>query len=179
MLRRFRPWLIGAVVACAAVAAGFWFGLHQRQAPVDPDSQSALERARFQNTTGETRKLADLAGRPALLNFWATWCAPCLAELPLLDRTHRERGRDLQIIGIAVDSPEAVHRFQSKVPLALDVWIADANALDLLPKLGNRAGGLPFSVLVDGQGRVLNRHLGALTEASLPAFLAPALPPPK
>lgn len=126
---------------------------------------------RFERPQGGELALAELRGRPLLLNFWATWCAPCLKELPLLDRFQREQARrGLQVVGLAIDGAAPVRDFLQKRPLGFPVGLAGLNGVDLARSLGNLQGGLPFSVLVDGQGQAVERKLGALYEADLASW---------
>ena len=125
---------------------------------------------------GTALPLAPLRGRPLLVNFWASWCVPCVTELPLLDRFHasqQARGTNgWQVVALALDRAVNVRRFLEKTPLAMPVGILDAEAYDLPRRLGNDSGGLPFSVLHDVQGRVALRHLGAVTEGLLSQWVA-------
>jgi len=109
-----------------------------------------------------------LLGRPLLLNFWATWCPPCVQELPMLDAFYQQqREHGWQVLGLAVDQPAAVRKFLGQHPLAFPVAIAGLDGTELSQRLGNDAGGLPFSVLFGKDGTVLDRHLGQLKPEDL------------
>jgi len=120
---------------------------------------------------GEVLRLASLKGRPLLLNFWATWCAPCVKEMPELDRFHAsQRDQGWSVVGIAVDQADPVRQFLTRTPVSFPIGIAGVAALATARALGNEAGGLPFSVLIDAQGRIAQRKLGATTADELSAW---------
>lgn len=161
-----RRLVLGGVAAAAAAAgAGFaWWRLKVDDTPLPADFWSL----RFERPEGGELALAALRSRPLLINFWATWCAPCLRELPLLNQFQRDHGpAGWQVIGLAVDGPTPVREFLAKRPLAFPVGMAGLDGTELARALGNQAGGLPFSVLLDRAGAVRDRKLGALAEADL------------
>ena len=103
-----------------------------------------------------------MQGRPLLLNFWATWCPPCVQELPELAQFQREfRAQGWQVLGLAVDSPTPVREFLKKLPLDFDIGMAGLTGTELARKLGNTQGGLPFSVAFGVDGEVIWRKLGS------------------
>lgn len=167
MKRRTAIFGVGAAAAAAGAGVGVW-RLRVAQAPLPADFWSL----RFERPEGGELLMSSLAGRPLLLNFWATWCAPCIKELPLLDRFQREQAGRWQVVGLAVDGPTPVREFLLKQPLGFAVGLAGLNGVELARSLGNAAGGLPFSVLIDRHGNARERKLGALTEADLAAWAA-------
>ncbi len=123
---------------------------------------------------GRPVELSGLRGRLVLLNFWATWCAPCREEMPAFSRWQRSyRARGLSVIGISMDDDAApVRRFLAQRPVAYPVVIGDA-------ELGERFGGvlgLPLSYLIDPQGRVVARYQGEVDLAAMEAKLRQLLP---
>ena len=122
----------------------------------------------FQDVDGNPVAMAALRGRPLLLNFWATWCGPCVVEMPILDRFARERAADRwQVLALAIDQPDPVRRFIAERTLRLPVAIAGGIGLELSRQLGNRNGGLPFTAAFDSAGRKTHGHLGAVDNGLL------------
>jgi thiol-disulfide isomerase/thioredoxin len=126
---------------------------------------------RWETPAGPDLAMRTFRGHPILINFWATWCPPCIEELPLIDAFFNENSSNgMQVIGIAVDKPAAVRAFLKVSPLRFPVAIAAMTGTDLGRRLGNLNGGLPFSVLVGGSGSILQRKLGRLTATDLAAW---------
>jgi thiol-disulfide isomerase/thioredoxin len=106
-----------------------------------------------------------------LLNFWATWCPPCVTELPLLDRFHRDQPADgWRVVGLAVDQRDAVIEFLSQHPVSFPIALAGADGVGLSRRLGNTAGALPFTVLFGRTGIAFERRLGVVRAADLSAW---------
>lgn len=104
---------------------------------------------------------ADIAGRPALINVWASWCGPCIVEMPELARYAREQGGNgTQVVGIALDDAEAVRDFLTKVPVDYPIALDTPGRSDAGVRLGNVRGVLPYTVLLGADGRVLKRKVG-------------------
>ena len=114
-------------------------------------------------------------GRPLLINVWASWCGPCIEEMPELQRFSAKEGADgVQVVGIALDDPDAVRAFLQRVPVAYPILIESAGPADASVSLGNRKGVLPYSVLVGADGTLLERRVGPFVPGELDAFVAPA-----
>jgi len=164
---RRRRWL-GAGVAGAAAAAGAGFAWW-RLAPgaAQPGVEDALWQRSFTTPDGAPLALADWRGQPLIVNFWATWCPPCVRELPLLSEfAGRKATHGIQVVGLAVDKEPAVQKFLQRQPLAFPVGMA-ADGSQLTRALGNVNGGLPFTVFLDRNGRLRERKIGELSAQDL------------
>jgi thiol-disulfide isomerase/thioredoxin len=158
--------VLGAVAAGAALAGALAGAL----ALQSRSGAAELLSSRFPDLAGQDRRLSEWQGRPFLCNFWATWCAPCREELPLLDAARqRHAAIGLEVVGIAVDNAANVGEYLKSVPVRFPVLVAGAAAIDLMRRLGNAAGGLPFTVSMDAAGRVRGRKLGAYSAPQLEA----------
>lgn len=163
--------LLGTGVAAAAAAAGggVWFWRSSQSAPAADELWSlSLERP-----AGGLLDLSTLRGRPLLLNFWATWCPPCIREMPVLDRFARDHASEgWQVLGIAADNAAPVRQFLDHTPVAYPTVLAGFAGIDLSRRLGNLSGALPFSVVFDRRGRVVQRHMGELRYEQLASWAA-------
>ena len=169
----------------AAAGAGAWWAWQHRQATPPSTGASPAPASRtsptddpnilagdplpsgfwdvhFDTPEGTPFNWGGLQGKPLLLNFWATWCPPCVKEMPELDRFQREfSAAGWQVVGLAVDGPTPVKEFLAKVKVGFGIALAGFGGTELAQTLGNSAGGLPFTVLIDAQGRIRHRKMGA------------------
>jgi thiol-disulfide isomerase/thioredoxin len=155
----------------AASVAGFAFGPWVLRRDAGDDRRVAA--ARFLDLAGHTRTLAEWRGRILVLNFWATWCAPCREEIPML-MAAREKylASGVEIVGIAIDTAAKVSEFVRQLGILYPVLLADAEGLDLMRGLGNQVGGLPYTVVLDRAGMPAARKLGALSFEELNSMLS-------
>jgi thiol-disulfide isomerase/thioredoxin len=122
---------------------------------------------------GKAHQLAEWDGRPVIVNFWATWCAPCRRELPLLNHLQQVYGpKRLQVVGIAVDFADDVRAFLQKMPLRYPVLVGEEDGLEAARAFGVETMAFPFSAFIDSSGRVLLVHLGELHQEQADAILA-------
>lgn len=117
---------------------------------------------------GQPRDIRDYLGRPMLLNFWATWCPPCLREMPLLDELHREHGDEVQVVGVAIDRVGPVVEFLDRLGIDYPVLVGEQDAMDAAEAFGNVSVGLPFTVYADADGTIVGVHLGELLREDMP-----------
>jgi thiol-disulfide isomerase/thioredoxin len=164
------------VVAAAAGIAGYYFNSASPSRPaVDPAAQKLLI-ASFTDLDGKLRTLSPLRGKVLIVNFWATWCLPCREEIPELKKVGRKYGDNgVEITGIALDNASKVRDYAAELSIDYGLLIGNADTLALGKDLGNHAGVLPFTVILDRAGRVAYTHAGALTAATLDTVLAPLL----
>lgn len=162
---RSRRWAIGAV-AVAAAAAGAGVAL-KRFTPGEADMSGFWDRS-FPTPDGGTLALGSLRGQRLLVNFWATWCPPCVEELPLLSAFYDQNKADgWHLLGLAVDKPAPVAQFLARTPVTFPVALAGMEGVDFSRSLGNAAGALPFSVLFAADGSIQQRKIGQLSAKDL------------
>lgn len=138
----------------------------------------ALFAANFRDPSGKATPLAQWRGRPLIVNFWARWCVPCRKEIPELARVReQEKSRGLEVIGIGIeDNAEAVKDFAKAYDMDYPVLLSGDQGLALMRDLGNGKAGLPFTLVIDGQGRILQSKLGPLSGPELDRAVATLLP---
>lgn len=166
-----RRWLAGGM-ALAAAAAGAWVAWEQtRDMSTNDEALQAFWDLQLMQPDGGQMALSSLRGKPVLVNFWATWCPPCVREMPLINQfaqSQAARGTHaVQVLGIAVDQAANVNRWIARQPLAFPVVLAGAGGVSMTRTLGNISGGLPFTILFDAQGQVQQRKIGELSEQDL------------
>ncbi|MBM3361980.1 MAG: TlpA family protein disulfide reductase [Betaproteobacteria bacterium] len=170
-----RRWIYGSAgLAAGALGAlsAWWLHLPGKIQPAGAHSHPFWA-VSLQTPGGQSLAMASLRGRPLLVNFWATWCPPCIEELPLLDAFHQaHRNRGWQMLGIAIDQPSAVRGWMQRSPLSFPVALGGLEGSQMSQALGNTSGGLPFSVLFAGSGDILERKLGQLSADDLERWAA-------
>ncbi len=165
--------LLGA--ALVALAAGYYAALWLRAPAVDTAPGATVEFT-LPDLDGRERRLAEWRGRVVVLNFWATWCPPCREEIPLFISLQKRHGaRGLQFLGVALDRPEEVRRYAAEIGMNYPTLLSGDNTLELMQRYGNRGGSLPYSVVIDRDGRVVARKLGAYRRVELESILSPLL----
>ena len=181
-----RTLLIGAAFGAGAFAAGFAASVLRRSdspASGSAESQPAWNAASggvirsssaepageapdfaFTDQNGVERRFSDWNGAVRVVNFWATWCPPCVHEIPMLvgvQESFRERG--VHIVGVAVDDPDSAFAMAEELGMNYPTMADSRRTIDLLHAYGNRAAALPFTAFVDPQGTIRDRHVGELT----------------
>lgn len=161
--------LLGAV-ALGAAAAGSLIGVLALQSR---SGAAELLAASFTDLSGKPRRLLEWQGRVVACNFWATWCAPCLEEMPMLSAAQQHyASKGASFVGIGIDRADKIAEFTRELKINFQVLVADPGAIDLVRRLGNPAGGLPFTVFLDRSGAIVHRKLGPLTRPELDQVLA-------
>ncbi|NIP18337.1 MAG: redoxin domain-containing protein [Xanthomonadales bacterium] len=147
--------------------------------PPDPQELLGQRRPDFTlgSTVGERVSASDFDGQVLLLNFWATWCVPCRAEMPMLSELHEDYSDSgLRIVGIALDDVQSARDFAQELGIAYTILVGTTDVMATGLAYGNRAGLLPYSVLIDRYGIVRWTHLGELDEAELKSWFEALLP---
>jgi thiol-disulfide isomerase/thioredoxin len=171
--------LLVAVVAAGAgfLAARYWGGPHEaapeQAATPEPESMVAFE---LPDLDGKTHNILEWHGKVVVLNFWATWCPPCREEIPMFIELQQQYGsQGLQFIGVAIDQADAVRDYRDSMLIDYPILLGEREALGIMTQYGNRAGVLPYSVVIDRSGRIRETRPGAYTRAELEPVLKPLL----
>jgi thiol-disulfide isomerase/thioredoxin len=174
---------LAAVAAVAVIfcALGVVFGSKMKpqsqatQAPAASAHPAAanLYAQTLNDLSGKPQALAQWKGKPLLVNFWATWCGPCVQEMPELSAlANEEAGKRFNVIGLGIDSPSAMSEFAAKHDIRYPLYVGGMGGTELSRGFGNTNGGLPFTVLIGADGQVRKTYLGKLKFDELKADLA-------
>jgi thiol-disulfide isomerase/thioredoxin len=161
-MKKLRNTILLIIVAVICVGVGMYAS--HRSTPPDSPETVALNRLLSQSmpdASGQQQSLAQWKGKPLVVNFWATWCGPCVEEMPELTALQKDIA-PVQILGIGVDSQDNIAKFAQKYQIRYPLYVAGTGATDLLRQFGNQAGGLPFTALVGKDGKVKKIYLGRL-----------------
>jgi len=165
-----------AFAAALAFAVGFWLNPWNVDGMPDSGNVAGLMAASLPDIEGKPQALAQWRGKVMVVNFWATWCPPCLEEIPAFVRMQEKFGNQgLQFVGIAIDNAAKVREFAAKYQMNYPVLIGEIDAIELARVAGNELGGLPFTVIVDRKGRLIGTELGGLNEQKLTAIIRLAM----
>jgi len=165
--------LLTAAVAATALGAGVYVQL-TRLSPDSPapGTPAALARIALPDLTGKPVTLAAWQGKVLVINFWATWCAPCRQEIPgLISIQRKHAANGVQVVGIAVDQADKVQKYAKEIGINYPILVAGMDGSTLARDLGNRTGALPFTVVLDRAGKLIKSHLGLITEEELDKLL--------
>ncbi len=159
------------VAALSGVGVALWNGGPTKTSVAEPPIEG-LWSMQWDTPRGGTVAIAAFKGRPLLVNFWATWCPPCVDELPLINDFYRQnKSNGWQVLGLAVDRLAPVQAFLQKLPLEFPIGMAGLSGAELGRSFGNVSGGLPFTVVIGSDGLVAQRKLGRVTAGDFSSWL--------
>jgi thiol-disulfide isomerase/thioredoxin len=174
--------LAGIVALC--LVAGFFVGREvwppgpagpaADAAAEDPPRAAATRVPEFslKDLAGATRSIGEWTGQATIINFWATWCAPCREEMPLLEQVHQERGgRGVAVVGIAIDREEPVRSFVGEIGVSYPILVGQMDATAAAEAFGPDFVGLPLTAFAAPGGEILDLHVGQVHAADLARFL--------
>ena len=176
-----RTVVLFAVVAGLSAAGGVSYHLWSRGSGAGPAMvpEAVVERvlsARVADVKGGIQSLEQWRGQVLVVNYWATWCALCREEIPGFVRLQERYGsRGLQFVGIAIDQPDKVAEFASEFRINYPLLLGGLETIELLRQAGNRAGVLPYTLVIDRKGNLVSREPGGLKEARLESIIQPLL----
>lgn len=154
--------------AILATAAGFFAYRATLPDRSVAEAVAELMRLRLPDVSGKDQSLAQWRDKVLIVNFWATWCEPCREEVPVLLRVQAKHASNgVQIVGISVDSVDKVRQFAIEYQIGYPLVVGTMEVIDLTRRLGNKAAGLPYTVVLDRSGRVVKTHLGGISEVEL------------
>ncbi len=167
MSRAGRLALLIVAVSTLAAGAGYYFGNPwqavppPREAAPSADASARLLALTLPDLNGTPQALSQWKGKVLVVNFWATWCPPCKEEMPEFSRLHRELSSNgVQFVGISIDTADKVAAFSKETPVSYPLLVSGLESLDLASDLGNRAKGLPFTVVLRPDGNPQQVKLG-------------------
>lgn len=173
-MTRWKQIALLGLAAMGALASGVWLGSWNLAGKGDFGEIDALMTASLPDLEGKPQPLAQWRGKVVVFNFWATWCPPCVEEIPELVRVQEKLGvRGLQIIGIAIDNPQKVREFSAKYRINYPVLVGELDVVDLAGAGGSRVEGLPFTLFLDRQGKLVGTKLGGLNEQAITRLVEP------
>jgi thiol-disulfide isomerase/thioredoxin len=155
--------LLGGVAILFAAFGIIFANQRFAPAPAQTSAVSALLSQTLKDANGQEQALSQWTDHALIVNFWATWCAPCVDEMPeLSDLQHEISSQKIQILGIGIDSASNIADFAKKYRISYPLYIGGINGTELSRQLGNQGGGLPFTVIIGRDGQVKKTYLGRL-----------------
>lgn len=164
-----------ATAVVLALVAGVGVYQWQARAAAPDPAAEIFYGQRLRDGTNQERAMGDLRGKVVVINFWATWCAPCVEEIPMFSRLHAEhvaKGGQVAFVGLGIDSPGNVVGFNERFKPSYPLLMAGASGTELARAFGDAQGGLPFTVLLGKDGKVIATKLGKVDEPTLAEWLA-------
>jgi len=161
-----------AAVALAAAGAGYLVSHLQQVLPSNPASARELLSLTLPDASGAAQSMQQWQGKVLVVNFWATWCPPCREEMPGFSRLQSKfSGNGVQFVGIGIDSADKIRQFSHDLPVSYPLLVGGTALMGLTDQLGDSEGGLPFTVILDRDGKLLQTRLGAWQESDLERVL--------
>lgn len=167
------------LIALVFLCIGLYFGT-PRSHPVPPLSNiEDLFSQTLPDSQGQLHNLSIWKGKPLLINFWASWCNPCIEEIPELVTLQTNLTQErIQFLGIALDNPTNITRFMSEQNVPYPIYVSDSTGVGLARKLGNESGGIPFTILIDSNAVIKKTYLGRLNMSEVRADIEALLNTP-
>ena len=157
------------MIAVVALVIGAAFNSARVDAKIDTQALLSAKLLSGESTVSVGENLGELT----LVNFWASWCAPCREEMPVFEAMYRSaKQRGFQVIGIAIDSPEKAQPMLDSMDISYPILYAEQTGMRVMESAGNPQGLLPYSLLLDADGKVLDQVLGTIDEQQIQAWLA-------
>ncbi|MCV6636887.1 TlpA disulfide reductase family protein [Candidatus Albibeggiatoa sp. nov. NOAA] len=163
--------IIFAMLTVTLIVTNVMLAQQSRELNVKVDSQQLAPSFSLPDLQGVTRHSSEWSGKIVIVNFWASWCPPCIREIPGFIRLQDKYAEQVQFVGIALDQKAPVEAFVERMQMNYPTLQTERKGVSLSKEFGNRRGGLPFTAIVNTDGTVVTRHLGELPEAKLDAVI--------
>ena len=169
----------GRLLVTLVAIAGFGFfgspsnnALPINSAAAEPVAADPVYAASFKDFNRNMQPLGQWKGKTLVVYFWATWCKPCLSEIPELVLLYdKYRSKNVMIVGVAIDQADKVEKFTKEHRITYPIVYGGTEAVELSKKMGNKIGGLPFSIVIDAKGQVVETILGEMPKGKLEQIL--------
>jgi thiol-disulfide isomerase/thioredoxin len=159
------------LTALVALGAGLAANRMSANAAANESSAASLYDKTFPDATGKMHPMSELKGHLVVVNFWATWCVPCVKEIPELSKISSGYGKKVAFVGIGIDSADKIAEFEQKTPTSYPLLVAKTDGSDLVREFGDNAGGLPFTIVIDQKGVIRDTKMGPIDEQELRQWL--------
>jgi thiol-disulfide isomerase/thioredoxin len=170
-----RSVILVAIVAALALAAGLVVSRQQHRQEAPAPGAELFYQQSLLDAAGTAHAMSEHRGKVVVVNFWATWCVPCVKEIPDFSKVHAAAAGRVAFVGLGIDSPDNIKAFTERFHPSYPLVAAGATGSDVARAFGDDAGALPFTVVLDGAGRIVASHLGQVDEDTLNRWLAPYL----
>ena len=172
-----RQWISIAGISLVALLAGVltsqW--IYKTSLASDPSIKAFFANP-WQTPDGKTVDTAQWQGKVLVVNFWASWCPPCVEEMPTLDKLQAEfKSQNVLFVGIGIDSPSNIRQFLEMTPVSYPIVIGGLEGSNLSKQMGNSQGALPYTIIINSQGKSTSSKLGKISEEELRKSIKSAL----
>ena len=172
-----RQWIMIGGISLLALLAGVFSSqwISQTGLASDPSIKAFFANP-WQTPDGKPANSENWRGKVLVINFWASWCPPCVEEMPALDRIAQEyASKNVLIVGIGIDSPSNIREFLQKTPVSYPIVLSGLEGSNLSKQMGNTQGALPYTVVVNSKGKSIYTKLGKISEEELKKAINSAL----
>ena len=172
-----RQWIMISGISLLALAAGVFSSqwISQTGLASDPSIKAFFANP-WQTPDGKSVDTNEWRGKVLVVNFWASWCPPCVEEMPALDKLQQEfMQQNVLFVGIGIDSPSNIRQFLSKTPVSYPIVIGGLEGSNLSKQLGNSQGALPYTIIINAKGKASYSKLGKISEDDIRSAIKSAL----
>ncbi len=166
----------GLIIIAAIIALGLGISARHLFPPTEKSDPSTLPAFNLPDLSGRQHNISEWQGKVLVINFWATWCPPCLKEIPVFIALQEHyTTKNVQFIGIALEDKEPVAKFAAASKINYPILLGGDNGITLAQQLGNNVGAVPYTLVVDRQGQIIHRHQGEFSKEQLVTIITPLL----